>query len=117
MLDILAGALCFLAIISRCCPESRLGAWVNKVLLATLARKLIDIRRVHLFIVIASICILPIAGNLIMMAGSLELIIMYVTHTAIYADVLLAGITVASLMRFKAIGLAAKSFIKRSSFF
>lgn len=76
-------------------PKSSLGSLLNRVFVAQPAQIINRTKRIHILIGITAIVLLPISGQLVLMAGSFEILALYITHTAFYADFLLVGATIA----------------------
>ena len=76
-----------------------LPAWLHHLLVELPARKLLEVRRIHLLLAIFALLALPFAGQVILIAGSVDILVMYVTHAALYTDVLIAGAALAVTVR------------------
>ena len=116
MTNLLAALVVLVIMLLKVVPDTSLAKSLHAVFVAYPARQLLRVRRIHLLILLFSLMFLPVAGKVILIAGSIDILVMYVTHAAIYSDFLLATITVvaAAKMRFF---LAAMKWGKLRTFF
>lgn len=80
-------------------PKSALGALLTESVVIPVARYLASVTTLHLMIGFATLLILPFSFQLLLLTGSIDLLILYVTHTALYADFLLSSIVLVTAAR------------------
>ena len=80
-------------------PDIELSRQLRTVLVEYPASQMQKLRRVHLLLLLFFLMFLPVAGQLIFVAGSVDILLIYVSYAAIYTDVLLAGATIAATMK------------------
>ena len=116
MTNILAALVLLLIVILKAVPDTSLAGTLQTVFVEYPARQLSRVRRIHLLILLFSLMFLPVAGQAILIAGSIDILVMYVTHAAIYSDFLLAGLAVAAAAKMRFV-LATMKLIRLRAFF
>ncbi|WP_066551326.1 MULTISPECIES: hypothetical protein [unclassified Sphingomonas] len=99
----------FVMMILRLWPETPIARWLHRTLVAAPARRLSALSRQQLLFMVALVMLLPVGGELMLIFGAADALMLMAWQTAAYYDAMMATALLAGLARMRGIAAVVRS--------